>query len=42
MKWRSEEAKIVIFEFIEGWYNRRRIHSSINYKTPDEIEKQAV
>ena len=34
-----EEAKLAIFEFIEGWYNRRRIHSAIDYKTPYEIEK---
>lgn len=34
--------KDIIFEFIEGWYNRRRIHSAINYRTPEEIEKQAV
>ena len=34
-----EEAKLAIFEFIEGWYNRRRIHSAIGYKTPYDIEK---
>ena len=34
-----EEAKLAIFEFIEGWYNRKRIHSAINYQTPYEIEK---
>ena len=34
-----EEAKLAIFEFIEGWYNRKRIHSAIDYKTPYEIEK---
>lgn len=37
-----EEARRVIFEFIESWYNRRRIHSAINYRTPEEIEKQTV
>jgi len=31
-----EEAKLAIFEFIEGWYNTRRIHSSLNYMTPLE------
>ena len=31
-----EEAKLAIFEFIESWYNNRRIHSSIDYKTPNE------
>ena len=37
-----EEARRVIFEFVESWYNRRRIHSAINYRTPEEIEKQTV
>ena len=31
-----EEAKLCIFEFIEGWYNTRRIHSSLGYLTPLE------
>ena len=22
---------------IEAWYNRERIHSSLNYRTPDEV-----
>lgn len=35
-----ETAKLALFKFIEGWYNRRRIHSSINCLTPDEFEKQ--
>ena len=30
------EAKLAIFEFIESWYNNKRIHSSIDYKTPNE------
>ena len=34
-----KEAKRAIFEFIEGWYNRNRIHSTLEYKTPAEIEK---
>ena len=34
-----EEAKKAIFEFIEGWYNRKRIHSAINYQIPYEVEK---
>ena len=37
-----EEARRKIFEFIEGWYNRRRIHSSIGYKVPCELENEAV
>ena len=37
-----EEARMVIFEFIEGWYNRKRIHSSIGYKIPYELEKNSI
>ena len=32
------EAKAAIFEFIEVWYNRQRIHSSLDYMTPEEYE----
>lgn len=31
-----EEARREIFEYIEVFYNRIRIHSSLGYKTPDE------
>ncbi|MFE4124241.1 IS3 family transposase [Priestia sp. YIM B13486] len=27
-------AKMAMFQFIEGWYNRNRIHSSLGYQTP--------
>ena len=37
-----EEARLAIFEFIEGWYNRKRIHSSIDYKIPNEIENEVA
>ena len=36
-----EEAKKAIFEYIEVWYNRERLHSSIGYKAPAEYEKVA-
>lgn len=32
-------AKLVLFQYIEGFYNRKRIHSSINYMTPDKFEQ---
>ena len=31
-----EEAKLAILEFIESWYNNQRIHSSIDYLTPNQ------
>lgn len=34
-----EMARIALFKYIEGWYNRKRIHGSIGYFTPDEYEK---
>ncbi|MBS4172774.1 IS3 family transposase [Bacillus sp. FJAT-49736] len=33
-------ANLAIFQFIEGWYNRKRIHSGLDYKTPQDIEDQ--
>ena len=31
-------AQRAIFEYIESWYNRRRIHTSIGYITPQAAE----
>lgn len=31
-----KEAKLAIFEFIESWYNNTRIHSTLDYRTPNE------
>lgn len=31
-------TKIEVFEFIEVWYNRQRIHASLGYLTPHEYE----
>ncbi|MBJ8032015.1 IS3 family transposase [Bacillus cereus group sp. N21] len=36
-----EQANLALFQYIEGWYNRKRIHSSIGYKTPQTIEDLA-
>ena len=35
----QEQAQLSIFEWIESWYNRRRRHSALGYKTMEEIEK---
>lgn len=34
-------AQRAIFEYIESWYNRKRIHSSINYMTPQAAHEVA-
>jgi putative transposase len=34
-----EEARQSIFEYIECYYNKCRMHSALNYKTPFEVEK---
>ncbi len=36
-----QEAKSETFEYIEVFYNRQRLHSTLNYLTPVEAE-QAV
>lgn len=35
-----KEARRAIFEYIEGWYNRKRIHSAIGYMTPQQKEDE--
>jgi putative transposase len=32
------EARIAVFDFIEGFYNRRRRHSSLGYLSPIDYE----
>jgi transposase InsO family protein len=33
-----EQAKMAIFDYIELFYNRNRIHQSLGYRTPAEFE----
>lgn len=39
---RRSEARSDIFEYIEAWYNRRRLHSSLGYRSPAEYEAQLI
>ena len=42
-RWRSrDEVRAAVFEYIEVFYNRRRMHSALDYKTPAETEEQPV
>jgi putative transposase len=34
-----KQARLAIFEYIEVWYNRRRLHSSLGYRSPLEFEE---
>jgi hypothetical protein len=33
------EARAAVFEYIEGWYNPRRRHSTLGYLSPVEFER---
>lgn len=33
------QARTAIFEYIEAWYNRQRLHSSLGYLSPAEFER---
>ena len=36
----ASDARTEIFEYIEGYYNTHRKHSSLGYKTPNQFEAQ--
>jgi transposase InsO family protein len=39
-RWQTRlELHNAVFEYIEVFYNRRRLHSSLDYKTPAEVEE---
>lgn len=35
------EARQAIFQYIEGFYNRTRLHQTLGYRSPEEFERQA-
>ncbi|WP_164914607.1 IS3 family transposase, partial [Xanthomonas translucens] len=37
-----DEARGKVFEYIEVFYNRQRLHSALGYRSPAEFEKMAV
>jgi putative transposase len=40
-RFRSQvEARLAVFDFIEGFYNTRRIHSALDYLSPVDYERQ--
>ena len=34
------QARATIFEYIEVWYNRRRLHSALGYISPEMFERR--
>lgn len=36
----AKTAKLALFDFIEGWYNRTRLHGSLGNMTPQEAEEK--
>jgi transposase InsO family protein len=37
-----DEARRDMFAYVEGYYNRQRIHSALGYLTPEQAERQMV
>ena len=37
-----DEARRDLFSYVEGWYNRQRLHSGLGYQTPAEAERRAL
>ena len=40
--WTRAQARSSVFEFIEVFYNRQRLHSTLGYCSPSEFEAQRV
>ena len=39
--WDQAETSDAIFEYIEGFYSRRRVHQALGYRSPEECEQRA-
>jgi transposase InsO family protein len=37
----ATDARLELFEYIEGYYNHQRKHSALGYLTPNQFETQA-
>ena len=38
----KNQARMAIFSFIEIWYNRKRLHSYLDYMSPVEFEQKML
>ena len=39
-QWSKDRVRRELFEYIEATYNRKRLHSSLGYRSPLEFENQ--
>ena len=39
-KMSADEIRLNLFDYIEIFYNKKRLHSKLGYKTPEEVEKE--
>jgi putative transposase len=36
----AQEARLGVFDFVEGWYNPHRLHSALDYQSPISYEEE--
>ena len=34
------DARLSVFQYIETFYNSKRVHQTLGYRTPDEVKEQ--
>jgi len=37
-----KDARSAVFAWIEGWYNRRRLHSTLGQRSPEQYENRTL
>jgi putative transposase len=37
-----DQARLALFTYIEGFYNARRRHSTLGYRSPDRFEEEMI
>ena len=37
-----DQARLAVFDYIETFYNPRRLHSSLDHRSPDDYERSRI
>jgi putative transposase len=37
-----DQARLAVFDYIETFYNPRRLHSSLGHRSPDDYERSRL